>query len=395
MVGGMTTNILYVTSMSLEKEKNSGNKIHFIEIGKALKKIGHQIILIAPYYKNQGTKEAYGLIDEQIEFKKKNITNYLLYHQKLRRKLPHLIQKYKPELFYSRDLLNVKSLNKILKKKQIKNFVEINDLIYDHEFKPRIAKPFFIKIQENQINNSDLIRVMTQQTREQIQKKYPKKKGNVFIIRHGTDPEIFRDRGKAESQKKIGIESEVIFCFVGTYNYMTYINGLKCFLRAYKKFIQKDFKDTKLILVGEGKYKSLLVDEINQLGIKNNVSLTGIIPNEKVPDYISASDICLQVWIPERKDKEGLSLKLSSYMACERRILTSDIRGFRDILEPFDPLFWKLEDEVSMYQCIKRAYEERNTWDKGKAQRQYVLDNFTWEIAAKKICEAYSNNDRR
>jgi len=376
--------------MSLEKEKNSGNKIHFVEIGKALKKLGHQLILIAPYYKSNGTKDSYGLIDEQIELKKKSITNYLLYHKKLRNKLPQLVQKYQPDLFYSRDLLNVTSLSKILKKNNIKHLVEINDLIYDHEFKPKIAKHFFIRIQENQIQNADLIRVMTRQTSEQIQKRYPETKGNVLIIPHGTDPKIFRDRGKTESKKKTKTNSSFVFCFIGTYNYMTYINGLKFFLRSYKKFIESDSKDTELILVGEGKYKTLLEDEISSLGIKSNVKFTGTIPNEKVPDYISASDICLQVWIPERKDKEGLSLKLSSYLACERRLLTSDIKGFRDILEPFDPLFWKLENEESMYQCIKRAYMERNTWDKGKAQREFVIENFTWEIAAKRIIEAYS-----
>jgi len=391
-MGGITTKILYATSMSLEKEKNLGNKIHFVEIGKALKKLGHQIILVAPYYKNQGTKEAYGLIDEQIDFKKKNITDYLLYHQKLRKKLPSLIKKYKPDLFYSRDLLNVKSLNKILKKNQIKHFVEINDLISDYEFEPKFAKPFFLKIQETQIKNADLIRVMTQQIKEKLQKDYPETNGKVYIIRHGTDPEIFKDRGKFQSQKKTMINNKFIFCFIGTYNYMAYINGLKYFLSALKKFIANDFQDTHLILIGEGKFTTLLEEEISRLGIKNNVTLTGTIQNEKLPDYISASDICLQTWIPEKKDVEGLSLKLSSYLACERRILTSDLKGFREILEPFDTLFWKLEDEESMYQCIKKAYKEKDSWDKGKTQRQYVIENFTWEIAAKKIIEAFIKN---
>src|SRR6056297_2603522 len=98
--------ILYITSMSLEKEKHKGNKIHFIEIGKALQKIGNEVVLIAPYYKDQGTRDSYGMVDEQIELSKKGYINYLRFHRVLKKRLKLLLEKYQPELVYSRDLNN-------------------------------------------------------------------------------------------------------------------------------------------------------------------------------------------------------------------------------------------------------------------------------------------------
>lgn len=380
--------ILYMTSISLEKEKNAGNKIHFTEIGKALKKLGHEVILVAPYYEGTGTREAYGFVDEQIETGKKNIFNYLLFHNKLRKKLSELLKKYNPDFVYSRDIQNAKAISRIIKKSGIPSFIEINTVIQDTDFKNRFIKAIFEHIQKKQITNADFIRVMTQEQKQLLSDIYPSKKNAIQVIRHGTDPEVFKNRGKEHCRSVLNIPEDLfVFCFVGTFNSMTYINGLIYFLKGFKRFLNETTDKAHCLLIGNGKYKNILEDFIVENNLSDKITFTGSVPNKTVPDYISASDICLQVWIPERKDIEGLSLKISSYMACERRVLTSNINGLREILVPFDSLMWDIEDEVSMYNCLKKGYDEKDRWNKGVAERNYVLNSFTWEIAAKKIIE--------
>ncbi len=386
--------ILYMTSISLEREKNSGNKIHFTEIGKALKKLGHDVILVAPFYPETGTRESYGFIDEQIAVGEKNGLNYLRFHHQLRKKLPALIKKYDPDFVYSRDLLNAKALSRVVRKANKPNFIEINSVIQDSDFKNVLIKGFFETVQKQQINTADLIRVMTNEQKRQLSEIYPSKKEAIHVIRHGTDPEVFKDRGQSNCRSRFAIpEGQFTFCFVGTFNSMTYINGLVYFLKAFKKFLENVDNNAHCLLVGEGKYRNILEKHIAENDLESKISFTGSVQNKEVPDYISASDICLQVWIPERKDIEGLSLKISSYMACERRVLTSNINGLREILKPFDSLMWEIEDEGSMYTCLKKGFEERNQWHKGQDERAYVLNSFTWEIAAKKIIAAVSKQN--
>jgi len=376
--------------MSLEKEKTTGNKIHFTEIGKALKKLGHKVILVAPYYKSTGTRESYGLVDEQIFFEKKDAFSYMKFHGILPRKLKELIKEYNPDFVYSRDILNARKIKRILKKNNLKYYVEINNLLRRKEFKPYIAKKFLEHSQKNQILSADILRVMTSEQKKMIAQDYGVSESKINVIRHGTNPDIFYDRGKEVCRNKLSIDSEkFVFCFVGTFNYMEYIIGLKCFFRAYKIFIQTQIEETELLLIGDGRHRYILEQYADELGIKKYIKFAGMIDNLEVPDYISAADICLQVWVPEDKKAEGLSLKVSSYLACERRIIASEIPGFKEVLSPFLPLFWKLEDDESMKKSLFRAYRERKVWNYGEKQRKYVLSSFTWGISAGEIVRTF------
>jgi glycosyltransferase involved in cell wall biosynthesis len=258
-----------------------------------------------------------------------------------------------------------------------------------------MAKKFFEYSQKNQILSADVLRVMTTEQKQMIARDFGISTSKIYVIRHGTNSEVFFDRGKAVCREKLSIAPEkYVFCFVGTFNYMEYIEGLKYFLRGYKIFINNKTKETELLLLGDGKHRHILESYASELGIREYVNFTGMINNHDVPDYISASDLCLQTWIPEKKEVEGLSLKISSYLACERRILACDMNGFRKILSPFDTLFWKMEDDESMKKCIFKAYEEKAIWDSGKKQREYVLNNFTWDISADKIIQSFMDNKK-
>ncbi len=378
--------ILYITSVSLEKEKNTGNKIHFTEVGKALKSLGNEIILIAPRYENLGSRYDYGLIDEQMDFPKRTYVNYLKFHNRLGGEFKSLIDKYSPDFVYSRDIINGHRFYKILKPLKIPYMIEINDIIANSDLKPDLLKMILASNQFKQIGNCDAIRVMLDQTAEKIRNKIPEKK--VFTIPHGTDTDIFKERDKLEMRSKYGFgKDDYIYLFVGTFNSESYVKGLKSFIEAFHNFYSTN-KNIKAIIVGDGKNHVTLKEIVRSKGLDEMIFFTGYIQNDIVPEYISLSDICLQVWVPERDDKVGLSLKLSSYMACGRRILLSDIEGFREITSDFDPILWNYHDEHSMRNCLVKAYEEKDIWCKGKEQRKFVEENYTWKISAKRIVNA-------
>ena len=379
---------LYVTSISLEKEKNTGNKIHFVEIGKALKNLGNEVSLIAPYYSDSGSREDYGLVDLQIPLKKKNFWNYWRFHSILSKRITGILQEQKPDFVYVRDLLNTKRIKAACGVLGIPVIGEINELISETSISPAVAQWFFSRKQNETIIHSDFLRVMIPKTKEKILHRFKKKKPNtIFVIPHGTNPDLFFDRGKGNSRTNLGFKhDEFLFLFVGTLNFSPYFNGLGSFLEAFSSFQQK-VPNTRFFLLGDGKFRKPLEEKAKSLGIEEKVHFMGYRKNEEVPNWISAADICLQVWVSEDKNQQGLSLKLSSYLACERRILLTDMHSFREITEPFDPLLWNPQAKGDMERCLWKAWQEKDSWNKGKAQREFVKKNMTWEISAKKIVE--------
>jgi len=203
------------------EEKIAGNKYHFIEIGRSLKKLGNKVILIAPFYKGQGTRFDYGLIDEQIELGRKGYLNFLLFHKKLQKRIPELFNVYKPDFVYSRDLINGHKLYKYFKERKIKYMVEINDFIDELESDLSFINKMLSKIRLTQVRNSDSIRVIIEDTKSKLLEKSEQKE--IFVIPHGTDPNVYKDLGKSKRKNRFNIcASDTVFIFVGTLNYKYY-----------------------------------------------------------------------------------------------------------------------------------------------------------------------------
>jgi len=381
--------ILFLTSMSLEREKNSGNKIHFSEVGMNLQKLGNQVVLVSPFYSESGTMESYGLTNEQITLPKKNISYFLRFHHLLLVRLAELIEKYQPDLIYSRDLLNVGKVTAAAHSRGIPHMIEINGLLREEKKHVQIKMLGFQIAQENSLSHYDLVRVMTKQQKETLVHRFHKDPADIFAIPQGTNPETFRDLGKESCREQLGLEKQaLIFTFVGALNSARYFLGIRAFLESFKNFVKK-YPNSLFRVVGNGSKKGKIQKLAEKKGILKNLEFTGYVPNTQVPIHISASDICLQVWVPEFPGKEELSIKLPSYMACERRVLVTDIPGFRDVTKSFQPLLWDYRDPSSMSHCLNQAREERASWDLGEAQRNFILGNFTWEATARKILDAF------
>ncbi|HPE70467.1 MAG TPA: glycosyltransferase family 4 protein, partial [Thermotogota bacterium] len=386
--------ILFITSMSLEKEKTAGNKVHFLGIGKALQALHHQVILVAPFYQNTGTRFHYGLTDEQISLQKKDFSHFWKFHRLLEEKLPCFLDRYHPDLVYSRDLLNVPQISHLAHRSGLPHMVEINGLLREETLLQR-ARLFPLERGQNKaIASADLLRVMTNQQKNTLVQRFGRKPSEVFCIPQGTDPTLYHDLGKTNARQRLQLPLDTfLFTFVGSLNFKTYLKGLHAFLEAFAAF-QEKHPDTLLRIVGDGKGKKTLQEKIQKWGMAAKVQFIGHVPNDQVPLHVCASDICIQPWVPEFPEKEELSIKLPAYMACERRVLVTNIPGFRDVTKGFDPLLWNHLQKGSMNTCLERAWKEKDSWNKGKEQREFIQKNLTWEISAKKIMQAISEGSQ-
>src|SRR5262249_51875396 len=93
--------------------------------------------------------------------------------------------------------------------------------------------------------------------------------------------------------------------------------------------------DCYLYIGGSGYLKPQLAEQVEALGLSNNVRFTGFIPEERLSDYYGAADLFV---LPTRM-LEGFGLVTVEAMASGTPVMGTPVGGTREILQGFDPRF--------------------------------------------------------
>lgn len=146
------------------------------------------------------------------------------------------------------------------------------------------------------------------------------------------------------------------------------------------KIINSSRNTAHLTIGGDGPEKNNLQRLIKELGLINEVTLTGFIPPELLPKFYNAADFFI---IPTR-ELEGFGLVTPESMACGTPVLGTPIGGTKEILEKFDSqfLFQNSSPEAmaeGIQKIIKCYFNDRNNYENLRIKcREYAKINFSW-----------------
>ena len=171
-------------------------------------------------------------------------------------------------------------------------------------------------------------------------------------------------------------EDDIVVTFTGR---LLKEKGVLSAIEAVKK-INKDNKKVHLFIAGKGE----LEQEIKQM-TNDNIILLGPVPFDNVVALLKETDIfCLPTVFPE-----GLPTSVLEAIACKCFVITTDRGGSKEVIinrdygiimnsndseEVYKNLVEVLNDENYMNSAIEKSYER-------------LLENFTWERTAEKVCK--------
>lgn len=214
---------------------------------------------------------------------------------------------------------------------------------------------------------------------KQIIEKYAKK--TVHLIPNGVDTQYFKPLPKDFARRKLALEFyEPILLYYGSITEWIDYNAL---LEVTAKLKSK-YPNILLMLVGKIYKKSeelWLRQKIKQLDIEKNVVIHPPQPQERIPLYISASDIVIA---PYRNLTKNFvtPVKIPESLACERPVVVSDVPElrlwFRDYLE----YYRTIEELVEKVLSILKMYDL--FMEKLRIARKFVGENFNWKKLAQK-----------
>ena len=128
----------------------------------------------------------------------------------------------------------------------------------------------------------------------------------VAVIPCGVDVELFRPRPAAPARARLGVDAEHVLLFVGR---LTPIKGLETLLRALAVLRSDGLASARLRLLVVGGTKGEPGDSAHlrrlaqDLGVASWVDFRGPQPQDALPDYYAAADLCL---MPSRYESFGM-----------------------------------------------------------------------------------------
>ena len=139
--------------------------------------------------------------------------------------------------------------------------------------------------------------------------------------------------------------------------------------------------EVHLILGGEGGEKQNLEKLVEEYGLVGDVTMTGFIPTEKLPQYYGAADFFI---LPTRH-LEGFGLVTLESMACGTPVLGTPVGGTKEILANFNPRFlFRNVSPGAMAEGIQLAVvkyfgREKQYGDLRIRCREYAENNYSWK----------------
>lgn len=296
----------------------------------ALHKLGNEITVFTPDYKNSGETKNFAFNVEKIKplfkygnaafcpqllWKLKNFDNVILYYP----------------FFGGAEFV---SIYKLLKRNKIKLLVYYHMDVYLSGFSGLIIKghrylilPFIAKL-------ADIIGFTTYSYGKNsfLKKHFIKNKKKYIEIPNGCDINFFRVITEAEKNnfKKINnLNNEKIILFCGGLDKAHYFKGVANLLQSFNDLVKKNYnKKIKLIIVGSGDLLEYYKKLAKNLNIENKVIFAQNVNNE---DLIKYYNICDVLVLPSINKSEAFGVVLVEAMLCGKAVIASDLPGVRNV----------------------------------------------------------------
>jgi colanic acid biosynthesis glycosyl transferase WcaI len=203
----------------------------------------------------------------------------------------------------------------------------------------------------------------------------------IFIVENGVETDLFRfDPSSAtEIRRQLQIEDRFLICYIGT---MGNAHGLETLIAAAEQ-LRAALPSAMFLLIGEGAEKDKIVELAAKRGL-TNLQFLGQQPRERIPDYVSAADLCLVMLKKTELFKTVIPTKLLEYMACERAVVIAVDGQARQIVEAAGAgVFVEPENSQALVKAIlELANNPERRQEMGTRGRQYIVNQCSREKTA-------------
>lgn len=324
------------------------------------------------------------------------------------------IYKYSPEVEWEIDQENIKEYQNLAE--TINNDQNISGVIIQHEygifggsdgekilhFMEKCKKPMLVTLHtvlpkpaekmkfltEKIINYASSIVVLTQNSKEIIEKIYPHSQDKVFVIPHGIHTDTFSVSKKYK--EKLELENHII---VSTFGLLSRGKGIEYAIRALPEVVKK-YPSLLYLVLGEThpvirrnegeKYRLELEELVTSLGLEKHVKFYDqYLSLPDLLDFLKATDIYFSTSINPNQSVSGT---LSYALGSGRAVISTEFAQAKEIIRKetgrlvpvrdskalTEALLDLLSDEKKLKKMHRNAYESTRSMLWNNVAEKYV-----------------------
>jgi glycosyltransferase involved in cell wall biosynthesis len=230
----------------------------------------------------------------------------------------------------------------------------------------------------------DKIIVPTNLYKELVERSYQVDNNKIAVIPYGIDTDFFDPLkyNSDEQRKAFGIFNENIILFVGR---LETHKGVEYLLKAMPSIV-REFKDTLLVIVGDGANRNSIETLANELGLSQHVRFIGFLFPWQIPAIMSIASVFVLPSI-----SESFGIVLAESMSMEKPVIATNSIGPLEVVENGKTGIIVQKKSVSLLsEAVISILADRNrAIAMGCEGRKSVIKKFAWQTITRKIIDIY------
>ena len=361
-----------------------GQAVHIEELTSALRNCGHEVIVAGP-----GSREDRrpGQDDGMVKALRRYLPRALYelleisYSLVAYRRLKTAYRRHRPDILYERANLFLPVAVWLKRRYELPMLLEVNAPIFQerNQFGGIVLKRLARWSEEMTWHGADYVLPVTHALAEIIRDAgVPDER--IAVIPNAIDPARFMgEMDNPAAKRRLGLEDRTVLGFTGFVRAWHRLDSVIDLLAAGGMGT-----NLHLLVVGDGPERPALERRARKLGVARQVTFTGALERDAVPDHVAAFDVALQ----PGSTPYASPLKLFEYMALGRAIVAPNTPNIREVLADgrtavlFDP-----DNPDSFGSAIERVSSDAALRARiGAAARQAIIErDLTWEHNARRI----------
>lgn len=199
----------------------------------------------------------------------------------------------------------------------------------------------------------------------------------------GVDPSRYKPVTNSKLKTQLHLNSVPVIGFVGR---LVPEKGILTLLRAIAAFTSIR---PKLLIVGDGPLREIVLERASELGIREQVVLVGAVPVTGVVDYLNCMDVLVLPSETTPYWREQFGHVLIEAMACEVPVVGSSCGAIPEVIGNAGVIFPEGNVEQLRTSLERILLDEDYRKDLGRRGRQRVLGKYTEARLGQKLLTAY------